>query len=100
MHDDIKRFSLDGEIGDSNVVEAKERLVAFLESQMRDNGCVPCLDLEPQFTRSYNVESETYDFELSVYGIHVGRTKACDLAGIMGGKMISKSTPKPRLKQS
>ena len=96
MHDDIERFSLDGEIDSSNLVEAKDRLVHFLEQSMRDSGYVPALDLEPQFTRSYNPETEKYDFELSVYGIKVGRAKACETAGMMGGKMIALSTPNPR----
>lgn len=96
MHDEIKRFSLDGEIGDANVVEAKERQVHFLESMMRDAGYVPALDLEPQFTRSYNRESESWNFELSVYGIHVGREQACQAAGIMAGKIITRSIPQAK----
>lgn len=100
MHDDIERFSLDGEIDSSNLVEAKDRLVQFIEAQMRDNGFVPCLDIEPQFTRDYNAEKEIYNFQLSVYGIKVGRAKACETAGIMGGKAIMSSTQSPKSKQS
>lgn len=100
MHDDIERFSLDGEIDSANLVEAKDRLVRFLETSMRDAGFVPALDLEPQFTRDYNPETEKYDFQLSVYGIKVGRAKACEAAGMMGGKMITSSIPKRKSKQS
>lgn len=100
MHDDIERFSLDGEIDSSNLVEAKDRMVHFLETQMRDAGFVPALDLEPQFTREYNPETEKYNFVLSVYGIRVGRAKACETAGIMGGKTILSYTPKHKSKQS
>jgi len=104
MHDEIKRFSLDGEISESNLVAAKERLVTFLESQMRDSGCVPALDLEPQFTLDYDAEREVHNFILSVYGIHVGRERACQasssaeqaIAGIMAGKTITRSTPPAR----
>ena len=100
MHDDIKRFPLDGEIGDANVVEEKARLVAFVESQMRDDGYIPALDMEPQFTRSYKPDTETYAFVLSVYGIYVGKAKAWDVAGMMGGKIITKYIPPVRSKQS
>lgn len=100
MHDEIKRFCLDGEIADSNIVEAKARMVGFLESQMRDSGFVPALDLEPQFTLDYDRENESMNFMLSVYGIHVGREQACSsveqVAGIMAGKMIMRSTPKAK----
>lgn len=93
MHDEISKFSLDGEINDtSNIVQQKERLVNFLETQMRDEGCVPALDLEPQFTLDYNRESETYNFTLSVYGIEIGKEEVWQTAGVMGGKMIMKST--------
>ena len=101
MHDDIKRFSLDGEIDSSNLVEEKERLIQFLETQMRDSGFVPALDLEPQFTRNYVPAKESYSFELSCYGIHVGKVKAWELAGIMGGKTIHSSiTRSPKLSRS
>jgi len=100
MHDEIERFALDGEIDSSNLVEAKDRLVHFLEQSMRDAGFVPALDLEPQFTREYNPETEKYNFQLSVYGIKVGRTRACELAGVMGGKTILSSTQRPKSKQS
>jgi len=99
MHDDIERFSLDGEIDSSNLLEAKERLVRFIETSMRDAGFVPALDLEPQFTREFNPETEKYNFQLSVYGIKVGRAKACEAAGMMNGKIISSSIQRPRSKQ-
>lgn len=91
MHDEVKRFPLDGEIVDSsNLVQAKERLVNFVETQMRDHGFVPTLDLEPQFTLDYNLDTETYRFQLSVYGVHVGEEKAWQTAGMMSGKLILK----------
>jgi hypothetical protein len=101
MHDEVKRFPLDGEIVDSgNLVTAKERLVNFVETQMRDEGYVPVLDLEPQFTLDYNLDTEGYSFKLSVYGVHVGKEGAWQSAGMMNGKMITKPTHRVRLKES
>lgn len=101
MHDEIHKFSLDGQIGDANLVEAKERLVLFLEDKMRDEGFVPALDIEPQFTLDYRPKDETYDFILTVYGIWVGRESACNtIAGMMSGKPIMKFIPSDKLRQS
>lgn len=100
MHDDIKKFSIDGEIGDANVVEAKDRLIAYLEGTMRDDGFVPALDLEPQFTRTYKADREVYHFVLTIYGIQVGKAEAWKTGGILNGKTIPKSIPPVRLKQS
>lgn len=90
---------MEGEIFDGNIVESKERLVFFVETQMRDDGVVPTLDMDPQFTLDYSPEREAYNFELSVYGSYVG-SEACEVAGTMSGIMIMKSTPQIRSKES
>jgi hypothetical protein len=92
MHDNIERFYLTGELNDDNIVQAKENLIYFLESQMRDTGFVPVLDLEAQFTLDYQPDRELFVFELSVYGAEVGEGQSWETAGIMGGKLIMKHT--------
>lgn|SRR5690606_1283210 len=99
MHDEIIRYSLVGEIQDSNIVESKKRLVSFVEGRMRDEGCAPALDLEPQFTLDYKPERETYEFSLSVYGVYIGE-EAWQNAGMMNGKTIMLSTAQVRSKES
>lgn len=94
MHDDIIRYSLDGKISDTNVVQEKERLIHFMENQMRYDGVVPSLDLDPQFTWEYNSHSESYDFTLTVYGTHVGTEKAWKTAGTMAGTTIDRYSRK------
>lgn len=87
MHEEIKKNYLDGVIADSeNIVEHKERLVQFLESQMRVSGHVPLLDIEPQYTQQWN--GSGYDFGLTVYSVYVGTEKADRLSGVMAGKEI------------
>ena len=90
MHDEIKRYSLAGTIADDDIIKRKERLVNDLESAMRDEGFVPVLDLDPQFTLQFLPDSETYEFKLSVYGCEVDNPWA--VAGMMSGVPISKST--------
>lgn len=93
MHDNIKKFSLAGTLADSsNIVESKERLIFALESQMRDNGVAPSLDLDPQFTLNYRPDSEDYAFELTIYGVKVGIQQSWRMTGISNGKPIMKST--------
>jgi len=100
MHEEIIRFSMDGEITDSNLESHKAQLVEFLEDQMREDGVVPSLDLDPGFTLEYDPEREVFKFRLSVYGIYIGM--GGDLwgtAGVMNGKKIMKSTPLTKLKE-
>ena len=99
MHDEIIRYSMSGQIPDANVVKAKERMTKFLEAQMKDNGCTPVLDLLPQFTLNYDAESETFGFELSVYGVFVGR-QAWQQDGMMNGATIMNSTLRPKSRES
>jgi hypothetical protein len=100
MHDEIRKFSLEGEMADANVVQTKERLVEHLESLMRDYSYVPALDLEPQFTRTYDPEKECFKFTLSMYGVLVEKEIVWETGGIMSGNKIPRYTPPLKSKQS
>jgi hypothetical protein len=95
MHEDIRKFSLEGEVTETNMTKTKERLVHHIESLMRDYSYVPALDLEPQFTLDY-LDDGAFKFSLSVYGIKVAKEKAWSTGGIMSGKEIPKYTPQPK----
>lgn len=99
MHDEIKKFSLDGTLRETDIVKTKERLVDYVESLMRDYNYVPALDLEPQFTLDYSPADQGYKFALTCYGVRVEKDNAWDMGGIMGGKPIMKSIPKNKSKQ-
>lgn len=92
MHDDIKRFGLTGTITSDRFVSARDALVREVEDSMRDEGFVPVLDLIPQFTRSYEPETETFSFEISVYGTYVGEEESWQVAGTMNGIPVAKYT--------
>jgi len=100
MHDDIKRFPLEGSLEDRNIVSAKERLVRFQETAMREDGFVPVLDLHPHFTLDYDPQSESYEFSLSVWGSYVGKKEAWLVDGMLDGKTIMKSTLPTKSKES
>ena len=100
MHDDIKRFHIEGITDDRNVIAQKERMVRFLEDGMRTEGFIPVFDLEPQLTLDYDPETEQFAFLLSVWGSPVEKEIVWRAAGMMGGKMIMKSTPPIKSKES
>jgi hypothetical protein len=96
MHDEIRKFSLEGLLGEPNIVETKERLVSYIENLMRDYAYVPALDLEPQFTLDYSPEDGGFKFTLSVYGVQVEKEKAWETSGIMNGNKIPRYTPQTK----
>lgn len=98
MHEDIKTFHLEGEVRESNIVQDRDRIIDTIEGIMRDNGFVPSLDNDPQFTLDYNPDTESFHFKATVYGIKVGKDDAWQVSGMMSGKSIPKYIPKNKLK--
>lgn len=90
VHNDIKRFGLTGTITSDRFVVAREALLKDVEDSMRDEGYVPVLDLHPQFTREFDVDSETFTFEISIYGAYVG-DESWHIAGMTNGTLVGKS---------
>lgn len=97
MHDEIIRYTIAGEIADRNQESTKERMIEWLETQMREEGVVPVLDLDPQFSREYISERNVFAFSLSVYGTFVGGERAWPVAGVMNGMTITRSFEKKPL---
>jgi hypothetical protein len=95
MHDDIVRFSREGLTGE-NHVQTKEWWVRDVENEMRDNGYVPSIDNDPQYTVDYLGDKEGFKFVLSVYGVYVGEDKAWQVSGVTSGKTIMRSTQKTK----
>lgn len=100
MHDEIQRFNLNGDIADHDVTKTRERLVEFVESMMRDQGYVPALDIEPQFTVEYVPDEQRFKFALSVYGVRTSKERTWSVGGILSGKEIPRYIPKSRSQRS
>ena len=96
MHDEIIRYTISGEVSDRKLPQIKESMIAFIETQMRDDGIVPSLDLDPQFTRVYNHETDRFEFSLTVYGVYVGGEEAWPVVGVMSGTKILRYVPNNR----
>jgi hypothetical protein len=88
-HKPLKRFGLDGVIySDSVMIRLKEEYIRLLKTEMQILGYVPRLDIDPDFTIEYNVEKKYFEFELSIYGIFVGKKKTEWIMGIDGTKVV------------
>ena len=88
-HKPIKRFGLDGIIlDDSKIARLKSEYVRLLWAEMRLSGYIPRLDIDLDFTIQYNEQREYFEFELSVYGVFVGKRKSEWIIGIDGTQAI------------
>ena len=101
MHKKIERFGFDGVIGDdTDFIRLRSQYEALIVDQMRSDGYVPVLDLGPMWSTRWDKKSESYAFDLTVYGVYVGKKKACNIEGMDGsGKLLPRSTVKAKLKQ-
>lgn len=98
MHKPIRKFSLDGTVGDDkDFSRLREQYESMLVKGMREEGCVPILGFGPFWSTSYIAGSESYEFVLSVYGTYVGRKRACLVEGIsVDGREMLRPIPKSK----
>jgi hypothetical protein len=90
-HKRIQKFSLEGEIfDDSHISRLKDQYIFMIVNGMKDKGYVPRYDIDTDFTVSYN--GKTFDFKLSVYGVHVGKGKAKCILGIDKNTIVQSLT--------
>jgi len=101
VHKKIERFGFDGVIGDSaDFIRLRSQYEALVVDQMRHDGYVPVLDLGPLWSTKWDKNKESYAFDLTVYGVYVGKKKACNIEGMDGsGKYLPRLTQKAKLKQ-
>jgi len=88
-HKPLKRFGLDGSIYDDSAIwRLKIEYMRLIISEMRLSGYVPRLDIAPDFTLEYNDKTKAFIFELSLYGIHVGKRQSEWIFGINESQVI------------
>jgi hypothetical protein len=97
MHKRIKRFELIGVIADDSfILRMKEQYVKLLSESMKDDGYVQRIDIDPDWSLSY--EGGHYEFILSVYGSYIGKREAACIDGLDKNRPIY--TPQNKLKES
>jgi hypothetical protein len=88
-HRPIKKFSLDGVIQEESALwRLKDEYIRLLESEMRISGYARRLDINADFTLNYNEQKNHFNFELTLYGVYVGKKKSQWITGIDETKVI------------
>lgn len=88
-HKPIKKFSLDGTIHDDSAIgRLKTEYIRLLTTELRISGYAIRLDIDPDFTISYNESRQIFEFKLSVYGTYVGKEKSKWTIGIDGTTVL------------
>lgn len=88
-HKPLKKFGLDGSIyDDAAIPRLKIEYTRLIISEMRLSGYVPRVDIAPDFTLEYNDNTKAFIFELSLYGIYVGKRQSEWIFGINEGQII------------
>lgn len=91
MHKTLKRFGMEGEVrDDADFSRLRAQYETLITHSMRAEGYVPIIGLGPFWSTVYNKEKGSYDFTLSLHGLHVGRKKSSLIQGITAeGRIIT-----------
>lgn len=85
---EIKTYSFEGVAADQEtIIRIRVELEHRLIEGMRDEGCVPVLDITPELYWEYQ-DDETFKFLLVMYGTFVGEEKAHKVMGMLGNHPI------------
>jgi hypothetical protein len=88
-HKPLKKFGLEGIIHNDSVLwRIKEEYIKLLITEMQFSGYVPRLDIAPDFTIQFNHDKGYFEFELSLYGVYVGKKKSKWIAGVDETRVI------------
>jgi len=91
MNKKLKSFGMQGQIHDDAAIpRLRLQYERLIESDMREQGYVPILDLDIQFSLLYDEEQDLYEFDIVVYGVYVGKKKAHLYEGFSGQSLIPK----------
>ena len=87
-HKEPKRFHMESEISDDSLfIRQRELQERLLLDDMRERGYVPVLDWGPFWSTKLNAKGR-YDTVLSMFGIYVGKRKACQIMGVDGAGRV------------
>jgi hypothetical protein len=82
-HKPIKKFNLQGNIyDDSAIIRLRDEYGRLLTTEMKMLGYVPRIDIAQDFTIEYNEHKQYFEFELTLYGVYVGKKKSEWILGI------------------
>jgi hypothetical protein len=91
MNKKLKSFGMQGQIHDDSAIpRLRKQYESLIEGDMRSQGYIPILDLDIQFSLDYDEPTDTYEFEIVVYGVYVGKKKSYLYEGFSGQNLIPK----------
>lgn len=99
MRDGIKLYEVDGEALDNAwIAKNRDMLDRHVVDDMRANGYIPVLDIDPEFTSVFDPEKETFKFTVGIYAYYMG-DKSEEYMGIIynDGILISRDQKKVML---
>jgi len=100
MHQDLRRFGVEGETEDKHFVRTRPEYERLLTQDMREVGYVPVLDLGPFWSTWYIPEKDKFGFKVSIHGVKVERGTASKIEGVtVDGQIIPRRTQQNKLKQ-
>ena len=80
---------MSGEIFDeAAIARLRAEYQRLICTEMRLSGYVPRYDIDSDFTIDYNVTREIFEFNLSIYGVYVGKKQSECIQGIDGTKVL------------
>lgn len=83
---------------EAHIDRLKREYYALIAVQMKIDGYVVRADIDPDFTISYLGPQHGFHFELSVYGVYIGKKKAQSIDRLFGYK--PQYARKPQAKKS
>jgi hypothetical protein len=91
MAKQLKSFGMSGQISDDSAIpRLRKEYERLIDQNMRLQGYVPILDLEPLFHLEYVHEEDTYNFELVIYSMYIGKRRSQQYAGFSGQSLVPK----------
>lgn len=100
-HRVVKRFQIEGEfLDDSVLIMTRAQLETSLLHSLRSQGYIPLLDVSPAWSTEYDHIHDKWKFLLTIQAVYVGRKKAWEYEGVADNRMLKRSTPKTKSRQS
>lgn len=89
MHEDVHRFTREVIIRDNkDFARLKEVQINDLEDEMRENGVLRCIDIDPHWSTEFIPEKNYFVCMLSLYGVFVGEGECPNDQAFYHGKQI------------
>jgi len=94
-HKHIRRFQIEGEfLSDAEIPLTRANYEVALCKDMRYHGFVPILDISSAWSTRYVADKDRWFFKLTIHGIYLGKKRALECEGILGGSQLPRDIQK------